>query len=268
MTSGISPKFLLAAIISLMAMHLIAQEEPALIGEAQAQQDARYPLEAINRPSVMPVGIFGIDAHSKLKNYKTVSIDAGINFGIVNKLQGSFSYDGLEINDFKAHRTVNLGTKYNYWGMPHISASLAANLPIHIADDGEIIREFTVGLPTVFYNKHVAGGILGDLFTLTMRPNIEMEFKFPLWFGGQIYGNLWGELSSSFGNIKMKNEKNQASWEAKAFWQEMPAKMTFLYAINHYFDLGVNAGFDNVMKAKDSFGVGMSFTVRGGKIFG
>ncbi len=238
-----------------------------------AEEEARYPLEAISRPSVMPTGIIAIDTGAKLSGLKTTSWDIGTKFGIVNKLEGQVGYDGVTFNDPEAKsttaftRTMNLGLKYNYGSIKHVSASVSAKTPLHIFD-GEIVRSVTFGLPTVFYNDVMAGAILGDLFSLTMRPNIEVGFDFGWWYGYQIYGNLWADISSSFGSIEMKNPDNQASWKSSPFWKKLPATLTLLYAINHYFDVNANFGFDNVMKAKETMKFGVGLTIRAGSIFG
>jgi len=226
----------------------------------------RYPTKAIIRPGIMPTGIFAVDMNAKLTNLKTVGLDIGTEFGLVKKLQGSLSYDGLKFNDFDIESTVNLGAKYNYFGIRHLSFSGSLNVPIHIT--GEIVRDFTLGLPIVAYNDKMAGSIFGDVLKLTMRPNIESEINLKAWYGYQVYGDFWAMAKTSFGQFKMTNDKNQAKWDSNGFWQKLPAEIYMIYALNHYFDINANFGFDDVMKAKETLYIGVGIVVRGGEIFG
>jgi len=236
-------------------------------------EEARYPLKVIDRPSVMPTKIIGISLNTSYKHEdKSVNADINTDFGLANHLQGSFSWDGFAINtrdaQFDVKRTVNLGLKYNYLScVPHVSLSATLRVPFHIWS-GEILRDMTIGLPTVFYNDLMAGGLLGDLFTLTMRDKVAMKFDFKWWYGIQVYGNLWAAIDSSFGSVELKNLNNKGDLVTKAFWQELPLNLELVYAFNHYFDLGVNFGFSDALKAKDTFKAGLTFTARAGKLFG
>lgn len=227
---------------------------------------ARYPTQAIIRPGIMPTGIFAVNVNTKLSELKTLALDIGTEFGLVKNLQGSFSYDGLKFNDFDIESTVNLGAKYNYFGVNHLGFSGSINIPIHIT--GEIVRDFSLGLPIVAYNNKMAGSILGDVLKITMRPNIESEINLRAWYGYQVYGDFWAMVKTSFGQFKMTNDKNQAKWESNGFWQKLPAELYMIYAFNHYFDLNANIGFNDLMKAQESVYFGMGIVMRGGRIFG
>ncbi len=139
-------------------------------------------------------------------------------------------------------------------------------MPLHIFD-GEILKEFTLGTPVVFYNNKMAGGILHDIFTLTMRPNITTTFDFKWWYGVQVYGNLWADISGSFGKVTLGSDKNIGTVQAKAFWQELPVNLNLTYAFNHYFDLSANAGFGDALTPRDTFNFGLTFTARAGRLF-
>lgn len=252
--------------ISFLSFNLWSQTDSE-VTEIAPISTLRYPTEALFRPSVMPTGIFSVDVNAKLRELKTVGISIGTQFGIIQNLHGEFSYDGVEFNEFVAHKKLNFGVKYNYLNISHVAFSAAAKLPVYIAHKDGFIQDFTLGLPTVFYNNYVAGGILGDVFTLRMRPTVEAEFKFPVWFGAQIYGNLWADVSTSIGEIKLDNPKNQAEWNSTFFWKKLPATLSLLYAFNPYVDMGANFGFDDALKADKVF-FGLSLSVRGGKLFG
>lgn len=264
-------KLFKAVLIS--ALTLLSVELFSTNIESETGHKARFSTKVIDRPAVIPVGIINVDTNVKYTPIKALDLDAATQFGIVKDLEGHFSYAGIKYNGekddhkFWGERVVKLGARYNYFNIPHVSFSAAGSLPVHIFDH-EIIQDFTVGVPVVFYNDIMAGGVLGNLFNLTMRPNIEMELKFPFWFGIQVYGDLWVMVESSFGKLKMENKKNQAKWVNSGFWRELPATLSATYAFNHYFDLGANAGFDNVFKAKDTFSVGLVFTFRAGRLFG
>lgn len=242
---------------------------------ATTTQEARYPTEVIARPGIMPTGIaqFSLNAGLKMPNPamdKThVTMDVSSEFGIVERLQGSVSYDGFAFSSkqFEATDTVNLGAKYNFFSKHHISPNIAFKVPFHVY--GDIVRDFTIGAPFTIYNDVMAGGIFGDLFNLTVRPNVAMKFDFNFWYGVQVYGNLWAELNSSFGSIAMNNDTNEAKWgDFQGFWKKLPLTLAATYAFNHYFDLGANIGFDDTLKAKDTFKFGLTFTARAGRIFG
>jgi len=244
------------------------------IGYSELKAEARYPTEVINRPSVMPTEMVGINLDTGVEKLRTVNLGLRTEFGLVENLEGRFGWDGFGI-DTKAQgksklnikRTVNLGLKYNYLSVPHVSLSATLKVPLHIFD-GEILREVTVGPPVVFYNRTMAGGILNDLFTLTMREHVAARFDFKWWYGVQVYGNLWADINSSFGHIELNNPKNVASVQAKGFWHELPVGLGLVYAFNNYFDLGANAGFDNALDAKNTFNFGLTFTARAGRLFG
>lgn len=262
---------LLSAAISLTLSSIGYSDE--LKVEHTPDLEARYPTEVIARPSVMPTGIVGINLDTGVENLQTVNFGLRSEFGLVKHLEGRLGWDGLGI-DTKAEdkklnvkRTVNLGLKYNYLSVPHVSFSAALNVPLHVFD-GEILRDITIGVPVVFYNNIMAGGILGDLFTLTMRKKVATKFDFKWWYGVQVYGNFWAQINSSFGHIKLNNQNNVANFEAKAFWQELPLSLDLIYAFNNYFDLGANAGFGNALDAKNTFNFGLTFTARAGRLFG
>lgn len=264
--------------ISLIFSSTSFSEELKVVVVEPINPEVRYPTEVIARPSVMPTGIFGTYLDASVDKLRTLNFGIRTEFGLVKKLEGRFSWDGFDV-DTKAtkdklsiNRTVNLGLKYNYLSIPHVSFSGTLNVPLHIFS-GEILKKFTLGLPVVFYNDVMAGGIFGDLFTLTMRDQIAARFDFKWWYGLQIYGNLWADISSSFGHVQLQSKKNIGKLESKGFWQELPLTLTVIYAFNNYFDLGANAGFKNVIntkdvKAKDTFNFGLTFTARAGRIFG
>jgi hypothetical protein len=232
--------------------------------------EVRYPTAAIDRPGIMPVGIISIVLGAQLKHLKTLGFGVNTEFGLANKLQGSLGWDGFSF-DIKAKekevqvvKAVNLGLKYNYFSAPHISLSASIKAPFHVWD-GEILRDLIFGLPTTFYNNIMAVGILSDFFRLTMRPQLAAQLDFNWWYGLQVYGDLWAELSSSFGRVRMVKGKKV---EAVSVWKELPLTLNFIYAFNHHFDMGLNVGFTNAIKAKDTFNIGLNFTTRAGRLFG
>lgn len=265
MKSNFRIKTLVLAVASLMSVQSFASDEgvaaPAnTVGE-------RYPTQVINRPGIMPTGIVGVSLNSQVTNLKTVGVSLGSEFGLVKNLEGKFSYDGVEFNKWNAKNTFNLGAQYKFFGMSHMSNSLAFNLPVHVGN-GEIVRSFSLGLPTTFYNDVMAGGILRDVFSLTMRPNIEVAFDFKVWYGYQVFGDFWAEINSSFGQFGMKNEKGQGQWGGQGFWKSLPLELGMTYALNNYFDVGGNVGFKDVFKPKESFVFGLNLAMRAGRLFG
>lgn len=253
------------------AMCLIANNVLAAEGEGTH----RFPMRIIDRPAVMPTGTYNVDITGNLTGLKTIGVDAASQFGVVNKVEGHLSLDGFKINGqykgkdtpFFLERVVKIGAKYNYHSMRHVSFAASTSLPIHVMD-GEIIQDVTFGLPITFFNHMAAGQILGDVFNLRMRPNIEMGFNFPYWFGVQAYGNLWVQMKSSLAELKLDNKNNQAKWDSKGFWQKLPLTISATYAITNHFDLGGHFGFEDAFKAKETFLLGVTFSAHGGKIFG
>lgn len=166
-----------------------------------------------------------------------------------------------------------MGLKYNYLSVPHISASATLSAPLHIADsNSEILRSVSIGVPIVFYNSLMAGGILNNLLTINMRPDVAAKLDFEWWYGIQAYDKLWLDLTSSFGTVVLKNQKNIGGFESKPFWEKFPITLGATYAVNHYFDLGANVGFEDIFedirKAKNTFKFGLTFTTRAGRLFG
>lgn len=267
-------KAILVAAMSFLAISGIADNEEGVVENAHTNLVDRYPTQIINRPGITPTGIITANIGSQMVDIKSkaVTLDIGTEFGIVKDLEGKFSYDGFQFNEWKAKNTFNLGAQYKFFGMSNMSNSVAVKLPIHVGRDADgtdhIVRSITLGLPTTFFNNVMAGGILGDVFTLTMRPNVAVAFDFSAWYGVQVYGDLWAQVKSSFGKIEMENPNNQAKWTAKGFWKELPAKLELTYALNHYFDITGNAGFKNVFEPKDTFTFGLNLGVHGGRIFG
>lgn len=245
-------------VLSSLSFNLWSQTEPTV-------QEPRVPLRAIERSSVLPTGIFDVDMDARLKSLKTVGIEVGTHFGVVEKWQGAISYDGVQFNDFAMGKTVTLGAKYNYLVVAPVSLTAEAKLPLHVGD-GEIVREVIFGVPTVFFSDYVAGGILGDLFTLSMRPTVAAKFKFPVWFGAQIYGNLWADVNTTLATLDLQNSNNQAKWENTFFWKKLPVDLTLLYAFNEYVDGKAFFGFENALKA-DGISFGLGVTIRGGRLF-
>lgn len=246
-----------------------------LISVGLSAQEVRYSDRIIERPGIMPVGIINFDTNISLKkfngaenkNLRTLNVDLATQFGIVRNLHGEISWGGLDFNDFKANKSVTLATKYQYLSLPHTALSAKVSLPVHIYD-GEIIREITFGLPSVFYTDHVVGGILHNLFTLTMRDNIKTTFKFPVWFGAQVYDKWWAAIDSSFGVIHSEKVNGTMKTESTPFWEVLPLNMQVAYVVNHCFDIGANFGFEDTFKAKDTMKIGLLFSFRAGRLFG
>lgn len=275
MKSTILLRAALFAAFSSLTLSTVSYSNELKAEHTMGNEEARYPTEVIARPSIMPTSIVGFELNTSMTELKTINMDINSEFGLVKNVHGSVSWDGLAF-DTKAQKntpivttkkTVNLGLKYNYLSIPHVSFSTTLKVPLHVKD-GEILRNFIVGIPVVFYNDLMAGGILGNLFNLTMRERIETEFNFDWWYGIQAYGNLWFDINSSFGKVALVNKNNVANWESQGFWNVLPVNLRAIYAFNHYFDLGVNAGFTDAKKAKETFMFGVSLTTRAGRIFG
>jgi hypothetical protein len=270
MKKSILFKRALIAAVSFLSINSFATtdgEEAVLSASAPT---VRYSTRMIDRPGIMPTEMFGVDVNFSRSSTKKYGVDIAAEVGIVDHLQAMLSYGGVDTTDFKAFepkKAVTLGLKYNYFSMPNFSTSIDAKLPINFS--GDIVKEFTVGLPTTFYNDVMAGSLFGDLFTLKVRPNVAFDVDFKWWYGYQVYGDFWAQLNSSFGKVAMKNPNNQATWENEVFWKVLPLRVTGVSALNNYFDVSANAGFDNVLdKASDNFFIGVGFTARGGSIFG
>ncbi len=115
-------KAMFATAISVLSLNLVAETVNADEGKE------RFPVKIIDRPSTIPTGIVQVDAKVKVSALNTLNVQASTRFGIVDKWQGEFGYDGLDFNfskgnTFEAKHTVNLGAKYNYLGIPHVSFS-------------------------------------------------------------------------------------------------------------------------------------------------
>lgn len=260
--------------LNLFADNSAIESQPTVIESTTLTE--RFSDKVILRPGIMPVGIINFETGYTVKDIKSGSFSNDFNvtgqFGIVKGLHGDVSYSGSFPSKSSAanpaENVVKLGTKYNYFGIDHVSFSASAKLPMHVMSNGEIVKDLIVGLPVVFYDNLMAGSILGDVFTLTMRPNLAANFNFDFWYGIQAYGNLWAMLESSFGNVQMTNDANQAKWEAVPFWKKLPATLSLTYVFNHYFDVGANFGFSDVLKASETIKFGVNLAVRAGSIFG
>jgi hypothetical protein len=270
MTHIVSFKTFFFAVIVFFSAGLLAQSNEGNIAHIKSKHilTERIPVRVLDR-GIMPTEIIQIDTNAKMMGLKTINLNVETQFGIINKLQGEFSYDGFDFNEFAIKRTVALGAKYNYLSIPHISFSASAQLPIHIYD-GEIVRDVTFGIPVVFYNNLMAANILGKLFHFTMRGNMhdkmEVEFSFPFWYGIQIYENLWAMITTSFGSIK---KEDSAKWAGEVFWKKLPAELSLTYAFNHYVDLSGNFGFKNIIQPeKSDMFFGITLSTRAGRLFG
>ncbi len=237
-----------------------------------AQEDNSYPLRVIDRAGIMPVGIaeFEIASHlreiTKGAGLKTLELDSSVTFGVVKALQATFSYDGFQFNPFEHKAKFGLGTKYNYYSRPGFSAYLNTSLPIYV--HGDIIREFSVGLPVTFYNHILAYGFGRNLVKVVMRPYVAGEINFNAWFGMQVYGNLWADLTTNFGTLHMENFNGQAKFDKSVgFWKVLPLELGLIYGVTSYLDLGANAAFDNIISL-DNFSFGVKVNLRAGNIFG
>lgn len=263
MKSNFTIKALVFSLATLVAAQVLANEDAVAAVTTKAP---RFSTKVIDR-GITPTGIVNVKLNSQVNNLKTVGLNVGSDFGIVKNLEGKFSYDGVEFNKWNATNTFNLGAQYKYFGMSNMSNSLSLNLPIHVGRNAEIVQSLTVGLPTVFFNNVMAFGILGDALTWTMRPDIKLAFDLKWWYGYQVYGDFWAQLSSSFGTFGMDNNKGQGTWSGEGFWKKLPLSLDMTYALNHYFDVGANVGFNDVFKS-DSFTFGLNLAMRAGKLFG
>lgn len=246
---------LLPLLLSLISLNL----------NASAEDESRYPMRMMDRPGIVPAGIINVDIDGTLKDLSAVDVGISGTFGIVKGLQGSFAYDGLQMNPFEARSSFLLGAKYQYLALPGFSAYINAKLPINIF--GHIIREFSVGLPVTFYTDRLAFGGLSDLFTVQMRDNVAGMIKFKAWFGIQVVGNLYAELNTSLGQIELKNPDNDARVIAKGLWQVLPLEVSLLYALSPHFDIQAKAGYGDIINLKN-LSLGLTLTIRGGRLFG
>ena len=85
------------------------------IEPTKTNYEALYPTENIKRPSVMPVGIVAINLDANVEKLQLLNFGLRTEFGLVNKLEGRFSWDGFENNSksqdkLDIKRTVNLGS--------------------------------------------------------------------------------------------------------------------------------------------------------------
>lgn len=251
---------------SILFLSCISFYSTNIFSEEEMVKKERYPLKAAFRPSIMPVGIFSVKSNVGMTlESEKINWSLGTDFGIIKNLQASFLYNGVQFNPFEPSSSFSLGAKYNYSSINHLSSSISLSMPIHISKTP--ITDITLGLPAVIYNDYLAGGVLHNLFTLTIKPNVAFAFNLPVWIGTQVYENLWVDLSTSFGKIQMLNENKQAKWKNTAFWQELPLSINALYAFNHYFDLSVNFGFTDVFKANKTVNFGLGIDTRFGRLF-
>lgn len=224
-----------------------------------------YPTAAIDRPGTTPVGMYIIDADLNFKTLKKPVFEFSASTGIAKHMHVSLAYSGFALNDFskfEAGKIFTLGYKYSYWSSSFVATGLELSLPFHVYD-GEIVRKATLGLPVTFFNKKFAGGFGSDIFTWHMRPKIAFDFNFPVWFGAQVWGDLWMDISTNLAKVTMTNKNNQAEWGYTGIWEETPVRLRTTYGINHQFDVNANVGFADAMKFKESFTVGLGFEFRG-----
>ncbi len=255
-------------LMGLISAGLFAQAENTPSVEAQLEPTLRYSTKVIDR-GTLPVGIVSVTPKVKLSKHAEFSI--GSEFGITKGWAGRFGYDGFELTHykmgFKAKRTINIGSVFDVYSNSFMVNKFEASLPIHILD-GEIIRDVTIGTPVVFYNHMMAGGILSDVLTLTMRENVAAKLDFNFWYGVQVTDSFWADVSSSLGTVDIKNPKNQATTETSWIWKKPSASINGIYVINPYVDVSANFGADNFREFNKTMKMGLSMTLRGGKIFG
>jgi hypothetical protein len=271
---NISLKTVLLSTFCLLSFNLPGKDttESGSLTSEVTSSNLRYPERVVDR-GIMPVGIINFDTKLKTVKFAAWNVNLASQFGIVPDLQGELGYDidvtkASERPGMQVGQTFSLGTRYSYLSLPHTAFSATVSLPFYVRSGGEIVRDITFGLPTAFYNNFLAGGILGDLLTLTMRPNVEMALSFPFWFGVQAYGNLWAEISSSFGKLEMKNPDNQAKWTYKSPKEALPVTLYLTYVLNPYVDVGASFGFEHVLKPENTMKLGVNFSFRGGRLFG
>lgn len=245
---------------------------------AEAQEKLRYPMEVINRPGVLPTGIYSIKTALDVVNNtgkdntksKDLELSVSSEMGLAKGWLGKFSYDGVALHNFNApyaKRTVKIGVKRDLYANSFMSKAFEVSLPIHIWDK-EIVRDVTFGVPVTFFNSKMAGGILSDVFTLTMRENMAFKFTFDFWYGIQVADRVWTSIESSVGNINIINEAKQASLETSWIWQKPKATLGVTYVLNPHIDLQANFGCDNARDFANSVKGGIAVTWRGGKLFG
>lgn len=234
-------------------------------------ENLRYPLEAINRPSVLPTHVFQSTMGMTFKAPSDVGANVKFEYGIFEKFQTSLSFDGLAFREAKAsEKGFTVGGKYSMWGRHlggawGVSQSVALDLPFHF--QRQFFYDVTAGLPTVFYTNRIAVGVGHSLLHLSYKKYFEMDVPFKFWVGGQVFGNTWADLSSSFGRLGLENTKGQGAFVAKGFWQELPLTLTVIHAMGPSFDVKGFGGFNNVMKANETFEVGFDLVLRGGRLF-
>lgn len=235
----------------------------------KASKESRYTTQVKNRPKTLPRGIFAFSLASYIRNFKHVDVDAGMRLGLNDFLEGILEIGGIsfpELQDARLKRTVVIGAKYWVWDMQYFRGSIEGKLPIHIWD-GEIVRSFVFSIPSEALFKDFCFGFLHEFLIFNMRPTMAFEINLPLYFGMQIDHNLWTEINTSLGHIKMTNVNHQGSFkETRWLGQRLPLKIKALYAFNRFLDLGLETGFYNIYKAKNTFNLGLLINIRGGNL--
>lgn len=233
-----------------------------------ASNSSHYPIKIINRPSTMTPGILETNLSTGISGDGSLSTAINAALGLASNLEAQFEYGGIAFNKFELSDRFGLGIKYKYLSIPHVSFSLEGRLPLYV--DEYVFKDFTISLPTVFYNDFMAGGILGNLFTITVNPNIEFQLDLPFWVGFQANENLWISASSSFGRINLENKNKQAEFVSHMFWNRLPLGLEATYAVNEHFDVGVSLKANDLLtntNFKDTLYAGVNLTFRSSDLF-
>jgi hypothetical protein len=262
----------LLALAASFSMTAMAQEASVT---AENVKTTRYSNKVIERPGVLPTHIFAANINNGYTHAdKNFGTSIKLEYGLFKNFQMSLGYDGFDFkrfNAFEAKKSMSVGAKYTMWNT-HVAGpfgavqSIALKLPVHF--QSPVVNGFSAELPTIFYTEKMALGLGGNLFNLSnVKPHIEMDLNADVWYGYQIFGDTWADVSTSFGQLKLNNPSGQGTWKFTGISEKWPVTLSLIHGINPNLDIKGSFGFDHVLKAGDTMKAGVDLVLRAGHLY-
>ncbi len=223
---------------------------------------AAWPIEIIDRPLTLPAGAFSIGAAlNSSASFDVFDAETaglwGLSYGVTNEFSVGVGYDIRLDPDASAEGTLDLELAYTFYTG---AATLTATGGLSYDIDGETFGT-DLGVQA-WYNitKQIAIITPGDQINITYDPTIA-RLNLPVYVGFQAAPNIFAQLETSIGNIKLKDGGDSAF----IFADNIPVHISAFYSLSNALDIGLRAGFSDLKNdAGDNFDLGLTAIYYGG----
>lgn len=236
-------RILLVVFLSILSLGLLATE--------------KYPAAVFERPFTMPQNSF----ESSIRFDKGNVFQLGTIYGITDHTEIGLFWNGFGTAKAMPEQAISLALAQFLFSTKHVSSMATLSVPFHF--EQMVLNKVSLGLPT--YVPIVRGKLnlvfLEDIATLQWKESTFAEFAFHVRLSWQATHSLCLSLVTTPGTLSTAGNHTHLI-------DVSPISLKALYAITPMFDVVGEAGFKNILQAKDNVVMMLGVSFRGGDIEG